>query len=328
MKLLYFSNKSAYNERAELHSLGERDGLIMELFREIHQYDPFFPFTLMYREQWNHSTARVFHFHDWYELVYVHSGEGVFLINQSIYDMTEGEVYIVPGNAPHHSNPSKNTPYQVSVILFDAKLIHQINLGEPYFYLQAFEKSRKTGHYCISCPPEQKVSIERRLALTFSESKDQQRGYRYRVLNQLHQMLADLNSLYIVPTGSEEVKPQGSKSEIWLKDILVYIDNHLSEELTLTGLAKQALVSPDHFSRVFKELTGTNLPHYINMKRIIKAQGMITEMGGNIPYISDACGFQSISHFYRMFRKHLQMTPGEYQVKVAAEAGNSPHPGR
>jgi AraC-like DNA-binding protein len=288
----------------------------MDAFREIHEYDPFFPFTLMYREQWEYSTQRYFHFHDWYELVYVHRGEGVFLINQSIYDMTEGEVYIVPGNAPHHTNPSKTAPYQVSVVLFDAKLVHQINLGEPYFYMQSFEKSRKNDHFRIICNAEQKSEIEHQLAMMSAECNEQQRGYRHRLLNILHQMLADLNKQYSVPFENEVI-PQGSKSEIWLKDVLVYIDNHLTEGLTMTKLAKQALVSPDHFSRVFKELTGTNVPQYINMKRIIKAQSMITEMNGNIPYISDACGFQSISHFYRMFRKHLQMTPGEYQVKVA-----------
>lgn len=297
----------------------------MEAFREVHQYDPFFPYILMYREQWHYFAKRVFHFHDWYEIVYVHSGEGVFIVNQSVYDMKEGDIFIVPGNAPHHTNPSKKVPYLVSVLLFDASLVHRINLGEPYFYLQSFEISRTSDQYRILGAPEDRERMERLLEEIESDIRRRERGYRHRALNALHQMLVELNALYAL-SPEQEQKRQMSKSEIWLKDILVYIDNCLTEDLTLPKLAKQALVSPDHFGRVFKERTGMNVPEYINMKRIIRAQGMMTGGEVSIPYVSDACGFQSLSHFYRVFRKHFHMTPGQYQDKLAGETTPIPTP--
>lgn len=271
----------------------------------------------MHNEKWHYSPDRVFHFHDWYECVYVHSGEGLFLIDQNLYDMREGDVFIVPGNVLHHTNPSKKTPYLVSVVLFDPKLIQHINLGESYYYLQAFEQSRQSGHYRVQLDAGRQTAFKDIVDWIAQELKDGLRGYRHRVLSYLHRMLIDLNSVYELPLESKQAR-QSSKSEQWLKEILVYIDNHLTEELSLKRLAGQALISPEHFSRVFKELTGMHVPAYINMKRIMKARGMITDRDCNIRYISDACGFQSISHFYRTFRKHFHMTPREYLEKISS----------
>lgn len=298
--------------------ISAEEGDIIEAFRETHQYDPFFPFLLMHLEKWHYSPHRVFHFHDWYELVYVHRGEGIFLINHTMYDMMEGDLFIVPGNVMHHTNPSKNSPYLVSVILFDPNLIHHVNLGENYFYLQAFEQSRNTDQYRIQLDADLQAALKQLLDRAHAEIGGHRNGYRHRVLNLLHYLLTELNNVYALPQDGNAMR-RPSKSETWLKEILVFIDQHITEELSLKRLAQQALVTPEHFSRVFKELTGMNVPTYINMKRIIKARGMIMDQKQSINYISDACGFQSISHFYRTFRKHFHMTPGQYMEKLSME---------
>ncbi|XID90389.1 AraC family ligand binding domain-containing protein [Paenibacillaceae bacterium WGS1546] len=199
----------------------------MKTFKETHPYDPLFPYRLMHREQWHYSTHQAFHFHEWYELVFVHNGEGVFIIDQSFYDMAKGDVFLVPGNVLHYTNPSKQNPYLVSVLLFDANLIHPINLGESYFYLQSFEQSRHSRHYKIPCPDDRLAAFERTLASTFERLRDQTRGCRHYAVATLHQVLSDVNDLYSLPDpGEHSRKP--TKSEIWLKEILVFIDNHLA----------------------------------------------------------------------------------------------------
>lgn len=292
---------------------------MMETFRETHPYDPLFPFRLMYRKMWHYYAPQVFHFHEWYEMVYVHSGEGVFFINKTLYEMREGELFIVPGELLHHTNPSRQKPYLVTVILFDPKLIHQIQLGEPYFYLYSYERSRQTDQFRVRLNEDRRQEFEKLLGRMAETMEEGGRGHRHKVLNYLHLALSELNDAYVLPPEDRTM----SKSKAWLREVLIYIDDHLTEELTLKRLASEALVTPEHFSRVFKDMTGMHVPAYINLKRIVKARGMMTDRNCSIPFISDACGFQSLSHFYRTFRKHFHMTPGEYlnQLDAKTDAG-------
>jgi transcriptional regulator GlxA family with amidase domain len=98
-----------------------------------------------------------------------------------------------------------------------------------------------------------------------------------------------------------------------MKDILIYINEHMDEPLTLTILAQKALVSPAHFSRVFKETTGIGLVVYLNTKRIIKAKELLLETNHTIAHIAEMCGFESMPQFYRTFKKYIEMTPATFR---------------
>jgi AraC family transcriptional regulator len=99
----------------------------------------------------------------------------------------------------------------------------------------------------------------------------------------------------------------------WMKDVLIYIDQNLGEKLDLDFLAKKASVSPAHFSRVFKQLIGMNVTDYIRTKRIIAVKELLLCSKNKINTIAETCGFESMPHFYRTFKKQTHMTPTAYR---------------
>ncbi|MBV5315412.1 MAG: helix-turn-helix transcriptional regulator [Prolixibacteraceae bacterium] len=98
-----------------------------------------------------------------------------------------------------------------------------------------------------------------------------------------------------------------------IQPILLHIQNNLGREISVNELANMACFSKDHFSRVFKSITGLPPCDYIIRKRIERAQFLLltTEMGQK--EIIEGTGFRSASYFSRIFKKYTSYTPEKYR---------------
>lgn len=90
-----------------------------------------------------------------------------------------------------------------------------------------------------------------------------------------------------------------------------YLNDHISERLTVKQLADMSGLSSRRYLDVFKSEFGMSPKQYMVEKRLDIAKALITETG-NIIFSSLDAGFENLSHFYRTFKKHTGMTPREY----------------
>jgi len=96
--------------------------------------------------------------------------------------------------------------------------------------------------------------------------------------------------------------------------VMDYIEKHLDEEITLAKVAKIACFSPFHFHRIFSSLTGETLNTFIQRIRIEKAaQQLRNDEDISISEIAYNCGFGSVAHFSRTFRKYFGLTAKEFR---------------
>jgi AraC-like DNA-binding protein len=283
--------------------------------REKHTYDPLFPFVFLHFTGIPKNRESLpYHFHDWYEIVFVHDGEGKFFIDKKWYRMQKGDLYTIAGNIIHKATPTPTFPYICSVILFHPMLINSRKLGDFCDFLQPFAQARETEEYRYRLANDTLFRIEELLMEMNQELHGIQKGNRQAGLILLNRILLDLNRGQW-PNSFVPVEKL-SKSEMWMKDVLVYIDDCYSENnLSLARLANQALVSPEHFSRVFKQVTGFTLPAYLGAKRIFKSKELLIQTDHSISYIADVCGFKSVSYFHHIFKKNLGCTPETFRTR-------------
>ncbi|MFB9276179.1 response regulator [Cohnella cellulosilytica] len=102
-----------------------------------------------------------------------------------------------------------------------------------------------------------------------------------------------------------------SRNRLDLADVIGYIDARYQEAISLESVAGQFLVSKEHLSRVFKASTGENLSDYIVRRRMEKARMLIADEGVSIKHAAQLIGYEDVAYFYRVFKKHFGMTPGE-----------------
>ena len=100
-----------------------------------------------------------------------------------------------------------------------------------------------------------------------------------------------------------------------IQPILLYIRNHIQQNIAVDELAEIACFSKDHFSRVFKAITGRSPCDYIICQRIERAQYLLltTDLAQNV--IIDQTGFRSASYFSRIFKKHTSYSPVQYRLQ-------------
>jgi AraC family transcriptional regulator len=87
----------------------------------------------------------------------------------------------------------------------------------------------------------------------------------------------------------------------------------LDQNLSLKSLAAASYLSPFHFSRLFKKLTGATPHNYLAAIRVGRAQTLLAETDMSITEVGSRVGYLSASHFTKAFRLATGTTPREFR---------------
>lgn len=99
-----------------------------------------------------------------------------------------------------------------------------------------------------------------------------------------------------------------------LRRVLDYIEASLSERnLSLAEIASVAHLSPFHFSRAFKTVTGTAPHRFVVERRVDRAKALLTDPDISLAEIAAAVGFANQAHFSTMFRRLTGVSPRQYR---------------
>lgn len=92
----------------------------------------------------------------------------------------------------------------------------------------------------------------------------------------------------------------------------------LHRELSLKEIASASYLSPFHFARLFKKLTGATPHAYLATLRTKQAQRLLAETDFSITDISGRVGYASSSHFSKAFRQTTGLTPREFRKALVS----------
>ncbi|OAS20235.1 AraC family transcriptional regulator [Paenibacillus oryzisoli] len=279
----------------------------MDPIRKIFDNHDAFPMSFAYKNTKSSLSELPDHFHDWYEIVYVHRGLGTFFIDHSFYEMKQGDLFLIPGNTIHRATPDKDFPVTSTAIYFSPNIVQLPTLGENFSYLRNFEQAAALRNYKLEMRLPQSQHLELLLDAIENEFKHPTIGQRQSVLLHLLQLLVKIQRE--ITTDIKSPKVDTLVGPIWIREIILYIDQHFCEDIGLQTLSKKASVTPAHFSRVFKQYIGMNISTYLITKRIIRARQLLQESDASIRTIADQCGFESLPHFHAMFKRVLSVTP-------------------
>lgn len=98
-----------------------------------------------------------------------------------------------------------------------------------------------------------------------------------------------------------------------LKTAIAYIHDHLEQTISLTEMADVVQMSPHYFASLFKQSLGVAPYQYVTQCRIERAKQLLTCSEFTIVEVCHQVGFQSQSHFTKVFRQHTTLTPKAYR---------------
>jgi AraC-like DNA-binding protein len=271
----------------------------MKAFHEVRNYDSDF----MVWQSCYEDISFLAHWHQELELVYVHSGEARFCINNEEFTARAGDLVLIDSGDLHYSN-SYDYKNRLDFILFDPGIIssryHSLHLAHPLVsaaMLQQYGLTEKTQQLF--------TGISRELG---------ERGpfYQEIVSAMLREFIYRLRRC--LPTADPSSAAQNSRSEMRydMQQLLTYIDEHYGENITLAFAARQMNFSESYFSKKFKKLTGLNFITYLNTVRVEQAAELLKHSGARISDIALSCGFGNVRSFNRTFKEYTGHTPSEF----------------
>lgn len=95
-----------------------------------------------------------------------------------------------------------------------------------------------------------------------------------------------------------------------------FIHEHQEEELSLGQVAKAVNCSPFYFCKMFRKHTGINFTDYVSRVRIERAKNLLLNPNLRVSEIAYEVGFQSLTHFNRVFKRIVGQSPTDYRAHL------------
>jgi transcriptional regulator GlxA family with amidase domain len=99
-----------------------------------------------------------------------------------------------------------------------------------------------------------------------------------------------------------------------LGDLLAWLPDHLRGDLSIDSLARRTAMSSRNFARLFKQDVGKTPAQHIEDLRLEAARRVLESTTLSTDAVADACGLASAEVLRRLFRRRLQVTPGQYRA--------------
>ena len=159
-----------------------------------------------------------------------------------------------------------------------------------------------------------------------SVNTDREYGYELITKSLLCQFWVHLLELLIPHTAPGGQPHSLSLDEIRVKDAILYIESHYSEQITLEQIASSVHISKSECCRCFKRVLQFTPIEYLMRYRILKAATMIQDNDPAYRNISDLAfnvGFNNVSYFNKVFKQYVKSTPSEYKKNLKNASGKS-----
>ncbi len=277
-------------------------------------YAPDFPYIASRSNMSRYlGSAAPWHWHSAVELFYVRSGGIEYHTPGGVHPFLAGTGGIINRNVLH---ASANIACQEETVLV-------LHLFDPVL-LSGSEDSRIYSRYVqpmISAGGPELVALERekdgplleKLAASFLLDETQW-GYELK----LRAILSEIwLGLYEKARPFLETDPGNRQSDEKLKEIMRYVQEHLTEPMRVEDLAGAAHVSKRVCFRLFQEKLHVSPVEYIRSLRFQEACRLLAATKEPITQVGYACGLGSASYFGQVFRQRFGCTPAEYRRKMA-----------
>jgi AraC-like DNA-binding protein/ligand-binding sensor protein len=111
---------------------------------------------------------------------------------------------------------------------------------------------------------------------------------------------------------------QGNAEPPLVKRARQFIDEHQGEDIALADVARAVHASTFHFCKMFKKATGMTFTHYLSLVRIARAKKLLANPQLRISEVAYEVGFNSLTHFNRMFRKLTGQSPSDFRDELSS----------
>ena len=256
----------------------------------------------------------IVHVHDFFEFVYVTKGEICNKIDGEEYLLTPGTLAFVDIGQTHEMNAHDEVNY-INILIkpnWCNGEVERKNITELFSFVCDESFINMFGGAVIKFEEKEKESFDSLIYSMLEEYNSQRYNFEKILNNEISAFLIIVaRKLHF---GERETTINSVDSKMSM--ILQYIEENLSNDLSLDKVANKFFYNPSYFSRMFKASVGMKFTDYIQEVRVKKALKLIYDSDYSIDRVVDEVGYVNKKQFYNIFKKKMGTTPGSYRKSV------------
>ncbi|WP_042199851.1 helix-turn-helix transcriptional regulator [Paenibacillus camerounensis] len=265
------------------------------------------PFKLEFDRRTGPYSMNSNHYHFQHEIFYLFQGERNYFVKDTAYHIRPGDLVLVESNALHKTSESGRPNHERIVVYYSPGFFAALRPEEKELLLAPFIRHTPV----IRLNLQEQMQVEQLLYSMLDEMNGQTPGYTLKLQNVTAELL-----LFIARTVRKHgAQPENLTSPAQRKvtEIVRHINQHYGEALQLDDIAEAFYISKSHLSRSFKKITGFGYTEYVNLIRVRESERLLRETGWSVTRISEHCGFDSLTHFGKVFKHIAGVPPREYR---------------
>lgn len=238
------------------------------------------------------------HWHEHVELLYFRQGHARVFIDSEPYDVSPGDLLVVPSSAIHSFETEESDVY------YDCLIVDW-----RYFNERGFDMSENGQPIKM-----QDTKIGEVFNLLRSEMSEEAPQYKNAAQGLVLYLLSLIYRAHgkMVPTIM--ARSRSGKFDT-IKEVMRYLKAHFSETVRIEEVAAHFGFSKYYFCRLFREVTGVTAVSYLNRARCVEARRLLRTTDVPIARIAEQCGFENAAYFAKTYQKIMGCRPRDDRKK-------------
>jgi AraC-like DNA-binding protein/mannose-6-phosphate isomerase-like protein (cupin superfamily) len=256
------------------------------------------------------------HIHEAIEFIYTVNGEFDFYVNDTHFDVKGGEMLLFRSNAIHRIYTKSSEINEYYVLKIKPSLIYELAGKETaagYILRLSLDGGKVFWSKSELDNTPIKTAFEKLIAELNGNESCKDIGVKLSAFSVVLETLRDLMKNETGRLNSDML--HGSISPQIYKAIR-YISHRYGEDIDAEQCAKYVNMSYSYFSRSFKRVTGRSFKDYLNSVRLSQAERLLASSDKSVMEIALECGYNNVSYFIMIFKKHKGVTPLEYRKNI------------
>lgn len=261
-----------------------------------------------------------FHYHDFHKILLFLSGRSAYTIEGKTYQLSPQDIVFVHAGEIHRPLPALGAPYERIVIYIAPELLTRYRQGEDDL-AACFSSAHRPSNVMH-------LTTGKTHDLLFHMEKLERTACASGFANALYTEMLFVEFMILLNRALIDHELDANAAAISdekIQALLTYINDHLTEPLSIDRLAARAYVSRSHLMHRFKAATGYGVRQYIVSKRLLLARSRLADdPARSISEIAALSGFSDYLPFFRAFKAQYCMTPQEWREQYSAHQREKP----
>lgn len=255
------------------------------------------------------------HFHTEYEIIYIKESTGTRFIGNNISKYEPGDILLIGSNLPHflksddvYHSEDCHLRVKGTIVQFEKEFMYYAVNHYPHFIKikNLFQESERGLFFAKGCSQSlmdllEKIPLESGLNQMF-------------VFLEILKEMSEIKNRQTISTSDFVNETIYDTTRI--DKIISYLNKNYTRNVSLEEIASFAAMNASAFCRYFKSKTGKSFKNYLIDMRIGYACKLLMMEDISISQLSSKCGFETLSHFNRTFKKNTGYVPSEYKKTI------------